>query len=151
MLREIFSTLVSETENYLIIKGIPAKVTLGEPDKQLAGNRVFIAMLDYGIDPILRNRPMPDDDRIPSPNYSHLISFFALPVCEEYSSILQLIEALVEMFELKPFFQLTINNEDYELSISMKSTNTEDFNQFWIARQRPAQPVVFFQARVSAL
>lgn len=152
MLKEIFSTLVAETENYLVLRGVPVKVSLGEPNDDSTSNRVYIAMQDYGIDPILKNRnPLLDDEPSPGPNYSHLISFSILPVADDYALRLQLIELLVELFEVRPSFQLSINSDEYELSISMKSASTEDFHQFWIARQKPAQPIVFFQARVSAI
>jgi hypothetical protein len=58
---------------------------------------------------------------------------------------------MVLFFEEKPFFQLTVEKEDYELAISMKATNSSDYQQFWIALQQPSQPVLFYQARVSSL
>lgn len=152
MLKEIFEKIVTETESYLLLKGLSVKVNLGEPSPAQAGNRVYIAMEDYGIDPLLKNHsPAPDDDAERSPNYSHLLTFYILPVSSDYTVRLQLIELMVELFEVRPFFQLVLGHNEYELSISMKSTSTADYQQFWISRQQPSQPVVFYQARVSAL
>lgn len=152
MLKEIFQKIVSETESYLLLKGISTKVNLGEAAAGHAGNRVYIAMQDYGIDPLLKSHlPVPDDEFSRSPNYCHLISFYVLPVSPDYELRLQLLETVVELFEVKPFFQLLIDKEEYELSISMKGVTTEEYQQFWLARQQASQPVVFYQARVSSL
>jgi hypothetical protein len=152
VLKEIFEKIVAETESYLLLKGLSVKVNLGEPSPAQAGNRVYIAMEDYGIDPLLKNHsPAPDDDAQRSPNYSHLLTFYILPVSPDYTMRLQLTELMVKLFEVRPFFQLVVGHDEYELSISMKSTTTTDYQQFWISRQQPSQPVVFYQARVSAL
>jgi len=153
LLREIFNKIAAETESFLLVKGLATKVKIGEaPIKSQGTNTVFIAMQQYGVDPILKNRPpMFDDDPSATPNLSHLISFYVLPCCEDYETRLQLIETIVEHFEIRPFFQLIINKDEYELSISMKTLSATDYEQFWIARQQPSQPVVFYQARVSAL
>lgn len=152
MLKEIFEKIVSETESYLLLKGAAAKVILGEPSPAQAGNRVYIAMEEYGIDPLLKNHsPSPDEDSPRSPNYCHLLSFYILPVSPDYSTRLQIIELLVELFEVRPFFQLIVGHEEFELSISMRAVSTAEYQQFWISRQQPSQPVVFYQARVSAL
>jgi hypothetical protein len=152
LLKEIFSALVQETESYLLLKGLATRASMGDPDNNAPGNRIYIAMQDYGIDPFLKNHnPLLDDEPARTPNYSHLISFYIVPVSEDYGTRLQLIEALVELFEVKPFFQLVINKEEYELSISMKSVSTSEYQQFWISRGQPSQPVIFYQARVSSL
>lgn len=153
MLKEIFEKIASEIESYLLVKGISTKVKIGmQGEKTGTNDIVFIAMQEYGIDPILKNHiPVMTDDLSGIPNYSHLISFYILPVCNKYSRRLQLIETLVELFELKPFFNLTLSNGEFELSISMKSTTTNTYEQFWISRQQRPQPVLFYQARVSSI
>jgi hypothetical protein len=153
MLREIFTKIASETESFLLVKGLATRVRVGEPAVNSSMQpMVYIAMQQYGIDPILKNRPpVIDDDMSSTPNYSHLISFYISPVCDDYEMKLQLIEAVVEHFEIRPFFQLVINHDEFELSISMKNVSAADYDQFWLARQQPSQPVVFYQARVSAL
>ena len=153
MLKEIFSTIASETESYLLVKGIATRVRIGNPPAKAVGsNTVYLSMQDYGVDPYVKNHiPNIDDDVSQSPNFSHLISFYLLPVSEDYEMRLQLLEAIVELFEVKPFFQLVINKAEFELSISMKPVTTAGYEQFWIACQQPSQPVVFYQARVSSL
>ena len=153
MLKEIFSTIASEMENYLLVKGLATKIKTGIPERKAgAGNVVYITMQEYGIDPFLKNHGPSFNEETPgAPNYSHLISFYILPVSSKYNTRLQLIEAVVEFFEVKPFFHLPLSNGEYELSISMKTVTTTTYEQFWIANQQPPQPVVFYQARVSAL
>ena len=140
-------------ESFLLVKGLATKVKIGEATPSQHGtNTVYIAMQQYGVDPFLKNHPpLLDDEPTNTPNFSHLISFYVLPQSDDYETRLQLVEAIVELFEIKPFFQLLINKDEFELSISMKSVTSADYEQFWIARQQPSQPVVFYQARVSAL
>ena len=135
------------------MKGLATKVKIGEPSATSSGaNIVYIAMQQYGVDPFIKNHtPLLDDEPSSSPNFSHLISFYILPISDEYETRLQLIEAVVELFEIKPFFQLMINKDEFELSISMKTVAAADYEQFWIARQQPSQPMIFYQARVSSL
>lgn len=151
LLVDIFTSIAKEAENFLTKKGLPAKVKIDEPPSQAVNaDRVYIAMQEYGIDPLLKNHlPNPDDPE-PGPNFAHLISFFVLPVSKSYKMRLQLLEAIVELFETKPFFNMMIRNNEYELSISMKSPSAPDYQQFWLALQQPSQPVVFYQARVSS-
>ncbi len=153
MLKEIFSTIAAEIENYLLVKGLATKVKIGSPaGKSSSNNNVYLAMQEYGIDPFLKNHgPTINEEGPGVPNYSHLISFYILPVSNKYNTRLQLIETIVELFETKPFFQLMLGTGEYELSISMKTVTTSTYEQFWVAQQQPPQPVVFYQARVSAL
>jgi len=151
LLKEIFHKITVETENFLLLKGLQCRVKLGDPqDEPLDGPVIFLAMQDYGIDPFFRNhRPDFDDEAFSSPNFSHLLSFYLLPVSPSYETRLQLLETVVELFETRPFFQLPYKSDTYELAISMKTVNTTEYQQFWMARQQPSQPVVFYQARVS--
>lgn len=151
MLKEIFHKITVETEHFLLLKGLQCKVKLGDPqDDPAGGPLIYLAMQDYGIDPFFRNRqPDFDDEAFSSPNFSHLLSFYLLPVAPAYETRLQLLETVVELFETHPFFQLTYKKDTYELAISMKSVNTAEYQQFWMARRQPSQPVVFYQARVS--
>ncbi|MBC7849127.1 MAG: hypothetical protein H7Y31_05295 [Chitinophagaceae bacterium] len=152
MLKEIFQKIASETENYLLLKGLGTKVKIGDSAlRSSSKNMIILAMQDYGIDPMLKNHPPPIDGDRSGPNYAHLLSFYLLPVSEKYENRLDLLEAIVELFEAKPFFQLEINDEEYELSISMKTSSAADYQQFWLAREQASQPVVFYQARVSSL
>jgi hypothetical protein len=153
LLKEIFSTIASETESYLLVKGLATRVRIGNPPAKAVGSTtIYLSMQDYGVDPYFKNHiPNMDDEASQSPNYSHLISFYLLPVSEDYEMRLQLLEAIVELFEVKPFFHLTIKKAEFELSISMRPVTTAGYEQFWIACQQPSQPVVFYQARVSSL
>lgn len=152
MLKEIFDKIAAETESHLLVKGLATTVKIGPPVGKISSNTVvYIAMQEYGIDPILKNHmPASIDDTSSTPNYSHLISFYIVPVAGKYTKRLQLIEAVVELFELKPFFHLPLSAGEFELSISMKTVTTTIYEQFWLAQQLAPQPVVFYQARVSS-
>lgn len=152
MLREIFEKIATEAHSYLLLKGLTPAIQLGSPDGSSSANGIlYIGMEQYGIDPVLRNHPQYEESNFPSTNFSHLISFYIVPRAAQYEQQLQLIENMVLFFEEKPFFQLTVDQEEYELAISMKPTNSADYQQFWIALQQPSQPVLFYQARVSSL
>ena len=153
MLKEIFEKIATEIESYLLVKGIATKVKTGmQGGKASTNNIVYLTMQEYGIDPFLKNHGPTINEEAPGvPNYSHLISFYILPISSKYNMRLQLIEAVVELFEIKPFFNLALSIGEYELSISMKTVTTSTYEQFWLAQQQPPQPVVFYQARVSAL
>ena len=153
MLKEIFTTIAAETESYLLVKSVATRVRIGNPPANAIGsNVVYLSMQDYGVDPYFKNHiPNLADEPSQIPNYSHLISFYMLPVSSDYEMRLQLLEAIVELFEVKPFFKLLIGKDEFELSISMKPVTTAGYEQFWIACQQPSQPVVFYQARVSSL
>ncbi len=152
MLREIFEKIATEASSYLLLKGLTPTIKLGAPDASHAANgTLFIGMEQYGVDPVLRNHPQFEETAFPSTNFAHLISFYIVPRAEQYEQQLQLLENMVLFFEEKPFFQLTVDQEDYELAISMKDTKSADYQQFWIALQQPSQPVLFYQARVSSL
>lgn len=153
MLKEIFHTIASETENYFLLKGITIKTSIGDLcGTEPSGNRLVLAMQDYGIDPYLKNHShLLDEGPEGMPNYAHLISFYFIPYTSDYLEGLHWIETLVELFEVKPFFQLETNGNTYELAISIRSSGVAEFQQFWIAKQQPARPVLFYQARVSSL
>ncbi len=153
MLPEIFHTIATETENYFLLKGIPVKTTIGDlKGNETSGPGLVLAMQDYGIDPYLKNHShLQDEGPEGMPNYAHLISFYFIPYSNDYLESLHWIETLVELFEVKPFFQLETNGNMYELAISIRSTDIVTIQQFWIARQQSARPVLFYQARVSSL
>ncbi len=138
-------------ENYFQQKSLNAKVTTGNSLKEPDRNTIFLELLDYGIDPLLKNQSRAYDDDVASTNYSHIISFFVLPCSPVYETRLQLLESCVEFFDHQHFFQLSVNKEEFELAISLKATHQNELTQFWIARQQPPAPVLFYTARVSAI
>lgn len=151
LLTQLFTTLAEAAEAYLQSKDLATPVTLGLPSKPMARNQVFLVLQEYGIDPLLHNQlpsfpPLTDE----APNYARLISFYLLPAGSQYIRRLQVLEALAEFFEGNPFYQITHEDREIELAISMKSVSTEAFNQFWIACRDTPQPVVFYQARIAA-
>lgn len=154
MLREIFEKIAAETESFLLLNGVSAQVKIGDPvaHPPAESTTIYIAMKEYGIDPVIRNHlPHLEESGFSSSNYAHLISFYVIPDTNRYEIKLQLVETVVALFEERPFFQLQINQQDYELSISMKPASSTEYQQFWIARQQPSQPVIFYQARVSSI
>lgn len=151
MLKEIFDKMCKEMESYFLQKGTTAKFILGYPSPLEQREGIYIALQDYGIDPLLKNRLPVTDEQPHFSNYAHLLSFFLQPVCAAYERRLQLLETIVEFFEVRPFFEITIGKEQYELAISMKTVTTQDYTQFWIARQQPPEPVLFYQARLSEI
>lgn len=153
MLKEIFHTIASETENYFLLKGLSVKTTIGDPPVTNAPSpRLHVAMQDYGIDPYLKNHSHAQEEGPQGkPNYAHLISFYFIPHTDDYLTQLQWIETLVELFEVKPFFQLESEGDTYELAINMRTVTSAEYQQFWIAKGLSARPALFYQARVSSL
>lgn len=153
MLKEIHQLLANEAEHYLAGKGIHAKILPGNParDEPSGAPRLFLAMQDYGIDPIFKDHlPETQEPAAGNQNYAHLISLYFIPYAADYLQELQLTEWLVEFFELRPFFQFSIGAKHYELAIAMQSQARSESYQFWIARQLPARLMVGYQVRVSA-
>jgi len=149
MLREIFDKIAREMENYFQKNSLNAKVIAGNSVKESDKNAVYLELQDYGIDPLLKNQSRSYDE--PSSNYSHIIIFSVLPSATSYENNLQLLETCVRFFDDHHFFELLVNKKEFELSISLKSSNPAEINQFWIARQQTPKPVLFYSARVSAI
>jgi len=149
MLREIFDKIGREMEGFFQKNSLNAKVIGGNPLKEQDKTAVYLELQDYGIDPILKNQPRGFDES--SSNYSHIIIFSVLPSASSYENNLQLLEACVQFFDDHHFFELLVNKKEFELSISLKSSNAAELNQFWIARQQTPRPVLFYTARVSAI
>jgi hypothetical protein len=152
MLREIFTKIASEMGAMLVQKGNTARVILGPVPMGESKPGIYIEMQDYGVDPLLRHHTLPQTEEAPSfSNYAHLIAFSVIPGNPDYDKQLQWMEDVVAFFDTRPFFQLMVDGQEYELAISMKSVSSNDFYQFWIARMEKPGPVVFYQARVSAI
>ncbi len=149
MLREIFDKIGREMENYFQKNSLNAKVVIGYSVKEADKNAVYLELQDYGIDPLLKNQSRSFDE--PSSNYSHIIIFTVLPSASSYENNLQLLETCVRFFDDHHFFELLVNKKEFELAISLKSSNPAEINQFWIARQQTPKPVLFYSARVSAI
>jgi len=135
-------------ENYFQKNSLNARVVTGNPVKEQDKQAVYLELQDYGIDPLLKNQSRFNE---PSSNYSHIIVFTVLPSASSYENNLQLLETCVRFFDDHHFFELLVNKKEFELAISLKSSNPAEINQFWIARQQTPKPVLFYSARVSAI
>jgi hypothetical protein len=85
----------------------------------------------------------------PSALSTYGFSFYIIPRHNDYLKLLHLTELISSHFEQKPFLQWTIGGKEFEMAISSLEVPIEVMNQFWIARKKPHQPVLFYKARVS--
>lgn len=76
-------------------------------------------------------------------------TFFVTAETAEYEHRLELIEHACDHFDKRPFIQVRLREREYEVAISPLQVSMEALNDFWIARQSPHQPVLFYQARIS--
>jgi hypothetical protein len=151
VLNEILQKIATEAAHYVLHQnGFPVNIVhaTDHPDH----DHVLLSLLDYGIDPISKNQlPVFGDDSQNLSRYTHMATLCLIPYLKDQEISLKMIEQLVELFEIKPFFQLTLGDQVYELSISAKSMTITESQLFWIARKEPARTALFYQVRVSPL
>jgi hypothetical protein len=153
VLNEIFQKIATEAAHYLLHQnGFPVSISIATDDTGPDDDHVLLSLLDYGLDPISKNQlPVFGDDSRNVSRFTHMATLCLIPYLKDKEASLNVIEQLVELFEIKPFFQLTIGEQMYELSIAARSLNMTEAQLFWIARKEPARPALFYQVRVSPL
>jgi len=143
MLEEIFEKLSAEITD--ACKPFSKKIDVGFGTNSSGKNAsVSIELMNFTPDFTSKNLPAAP----PSPS-TYGFSFYIIPRHSDYLKLLQLTELICGLFEQKPFMQWAIGGKEYEMAISAMEVPIEVMNQFWIARKKPHQPVLFYKARVS--
>jgi len=143
MLEEIFEKLSEEITD--ACKPFSKKIDVGFGTISSGKNAsVSIELMNFTPDFGGKNIPA-----TPSALSTYGFSFYIIPRHNDYLKLLHLTELISSHFEQKPFMQWTIGGKEYEMAISSMEVPLEVMNQFWIARKKPHQPVLFYKARVS--
>ena len=143
MLEEIFEKLAGEVTE--ASKPVSKKITVGFGNNSSGKTAtVSIELMNFTPDFATKNFPAP----APAPSV-YGFTFYIIPRNSDYLRLLRLTELISGHFDQKPFMQWSIGGKEYEMAISAIDIPLEVLNQFWIARQEPHQPVLFYKARVS--
>lgn len=81
----------------------------------------------------------------------YAFTFFIIGNIPDYSDSLRFIEIICDYFDKKPFLQLKIDEQEFEVAVSPLELSIEELNQFWMAQNQPHQPILFYQARISEI
>ena len=151
MLPEIFEYIREELQTALEPKQngkTKWRLEIG-PGKRKSGKQfISIELLRFGNDTTNKNYPAATPSQISS---LHNFSFFVAPEHLPYEDQLMVTETICDHFFKRPFIQVNINGKEYEVAMSAMELNLESINEFWIARQRPHSPVLFYQVRISEM
>lgn len=150
MLPEIVQKLCTDLQISMQAAGINIKknqVFAGPASKPARGARVRIEVLRFGYEPILQNFPPGEPGR----KAIYSFSFVIIAEQDDYYDRLSIIEAIAQHFDKQPFVQVKINEVEYEMGLSVLETNLDFINQFWLTQQKPHQPVLLYQARISEI
>jgi hypothetical protein len=143
MLEEIFEKLSAEVTD--ACKPFSKKIDVGFGTTSSGKNgSVSIELMNFTPDFAGKNLPA----ALPALS-TYGFSFYIIPRHNDYLKLLQLTELISAHFEQKPFMQWAIGGKEYEMAISAIEIPIEVMNQFWIARKKSHQPVLFYKARVS--
>ena len=147
MLPEIFQVIGENIFNYFKQKNVDLRTTKLLSDKDWKKNHLRIELLRFGHQ--LNNRNFPAPGTMDNSLYS--FTFFIIANIPDYGDCLQLTELICDHFDKKPFLQLKINEQEFEVAISSLELNIGELNQFWMAQNQAHQPVLFYQARISEI
>src|SRR6476620_2784694 len=141
MLEEIFEKLAGEVGE--ACRPVSKKINVGFGNSNAGKTAtVSIELLSFTPDFAAKNFPSAP----PAPS-AYGFSFYIITRNSDYLRLLRLTELISGHFEQKPFMQWTMSGKEYEMAVSPIDISLEVLNQFWIARQEPHQPVLFYTER----
>lgn len=148
MLAEIFDYIREELQTALESKQVGKKkwkIEIG-PGKRKTGKQfITLELLRFGNDNTNRNHPTGPSEISSLHNFTFFVGTEHLP----YEDQLIATEAICDHFFKQPFIQINIGGKEYEVAMSAIELDIDAINRFWIARQRPQSPVLFYQVRIS--
>ena len=145
MLPEIFQAIGDAVLNYCQEKKVQLKTTKLVSDPAWKSRHLRIELLRFGLQGSTRNIPVPAT--LDKSLYS--FTFFIIANIPDYGDCLRFTELICDHFDKKPFLQLKLNEQEFEIAIFSMELTIGDLNQFWLAQNQPHQPVLFYQARIS--
>jgi hypothetical protein len=147
MLPEIFNSLGENIFLHLEEKKVQLKNTKVLPRAEWRTKRLRIELLRFGFQSNSKTFP----PGAPLDKSTYAFTFFIIADIPDYSDCLQFTELICDYFDKKPFLQLKIDEQEFEVAVSSMELNIEELNQFWMAQKQPHRPVLFYQARISEI
>lgn len=147
MLPEIFNIIGENIFNHFHEKKITLKNTRMLRDVAWKNKHLRLELLRFGHQPASRNFP---HGAIPDKSI-YAFTFFIIANIPDYSDCLQFTELICNYFDKKPFLQLKIKEQEFEVGISSLELTIGELNEFWMAQNLPHQPILFYQARISEI
>ena len=147
MLPEIFNVIGENIFIHFEEKKVKLKNTRILPDLAWKTKHLRLELLRFGHQPVSKNfaSGAPPDKSI------YAFTFFIIADIPDYSDCLQFTELICDYFDKKPFLQLKINEQEFEVAVSSLELTIEELNQFWMAQKQAHHPVLFYQARISEI
>jgi hypothetical protein len=147
MLPEIFNSLGENIFLHLQDKKVKLKNTKVLRPGEWQSKHLRIELLRFGFQS--NSKTFPPGGPLDKSTYA--FTFFIIADIPDYSDCLQLTELICDYFDKKPFLQLKIDEQEFEVAVSSMELNIEELNQFWMAQKQPHRPVLFYQARISEI
>jgi hypothetical protein len=147
MLAETFNIIAENILKHFAAKKAKLKNTVLLPDAEWKAKYLRLELLRFGNLPGSNNF---SHGSIPDKSI-YAFTFFVLANIPDYDDCLQFTELICDYFDKKPFLQLTINAQEFEVAVSSLELSIEELNQFWIAQNQPHHPVLFYQVRISEI
>lgn len=147
MLPEIFDIITESILAHLEEKKIKLGSTRIMSDKAWKGKHLRLELLRFGHVTNSKNFPL---GALPDKSI-YAFTFFIIATIPDYHDCLRFTELICDYFDKKPFVQLKISEQEFEVAVSPLELTIEELNQFWMAQRLPHQPVLFYQARISEI
>ena len=147
MLPEIFNIIGENIFVHFEEKKVKLKNTRILPDLGWKTKHLRLELLRFGHIAMSKNFPL---GGLPDKSI-YAFTFFIIANIPDYSDCLRFTELICDYFDKKPFLQLKINEQEFEVAVSPLELTIEELNQFWMAQSLPHQPVLFYQARISEI
>ncbi|HKH59260.1 MAG TPA: hypothetical protein VKA49_00435 [Flavitalea sp.] len=147
MLPEIFDTIGENIFKHFEAKKIKLRNTKILSDTTWKTKHLRIELLRFGNVSNSKSFPVTP----PLDNSLYAFTIFIIANIPDYSDCLRFTELICDYFYKKPFLQLKIDEQEFEIAISALELSIEELNQFWMTQNQPHQPVLFYQARISEI
>ena|SRR5215210_7636427 len=146
MLPEIFDAIVEDIFIHLDERKIKLRNTKVLADHAWKNKHLRIELLRFGH-ALSKNLPLGGS----FDKSLYAFTFFIIADIPDYSDCLRFTELICDYFDKKPFLQLKITEQEFEVAVSPLEFAIEELNQFWMAQNQPHRPVLFYQARISEI
>ena len=144
MLPEIFNAIGENIFAHFNEKKVKLKNTKILPDMAWKSKHLRIELLRFGHQRLSQNFPIGPDLQ----KSLYAFTFFIIADIPDYGDCLHFTELICDYFDKKPFIQVKINEQEFEVAVSSLELTIEELNQFWMAQNKPHQPILFYQARI---
>lgn len=147
MLPEIFHAIEENIFNHFEERKIKLRNTRILSDSAWRTKHLRIELLRFGN--VFNSKNFPVSPSLDNSLYAFTI--FIVANIPDYSDCLRFTELICDHFDKKPFVQLKLDEQEFEVAFSALDLSIEELNQFWMAQNQPHHPVLFYQARISEI